>query len=258
MRTGKISKSICCSLMALLCFIASCDKDNREEEHMTGGDAIVIGMASHAHNLMAVVGEFVEGSYLQEMEIIPKGTIVASDMGISVITYDTLDSERVENYYSNTKLVPVVEFIPQTTMRDPIPEVEKALEEYENHINKTRTVLWRIQYRLEGVTTLSVTANKEYCGIAAGEELGGIFHIVRYAPPLVFSYDTYELDKRGQLCKDDIADRLVMKPLAQPCMTLMLKENAREAAEDITFTITMTLTNGKVLTATTPAVSIVK
>ena len=256
MRTSKISKSICCSLMALLCFIASCDKDNREEEHMTGGDAIVIGMASHAHNLMAVVGEFVEGSYLQEMEIIPKGTVVASDMGISVITYDTLDSERVENYYSNTKLVPVVEFIPQTTMRDPIPEVEKALEEYENHINKTRTVLRRIQYRLEGVATLSVTANKEYYGIAAGEELGGIFHIVRYAPPLVFSYDTYELDKREQLCEDDIADWLAMKPLAQPCMTLMLKENAREAAEDITLTITMTLTNGKVLTATTPAVSI--
>ena len=244
--------------MALSMGFTSCNKENREEHMTDGGDAIIMGMASHAHNLMAVVGEFIEGSYLQEMEIIPKGTVVASDMGISVITYDTLDSEIVEDYYNNTKLVPVVEFIPQTTMRDPITEVEKALEEYENHINKTRTVLRRIQYRLEGVATLSVTANKEYYGIAAGEELGGIFHIVRYAPPLVFSYDTYELDKREQLCEDDIADWLAMKPLAQPCMTLMLKENAREAAEDITFTITMTLTNGKVLTATTPAVSIVK
>ena len=247
------------SLMALLCFIASCDKENREEEHMTGGgDAIIMGMASHAHNLKAVVGEFVEGSYLQRMEIIPKGTVVACDMGISVITYDTLDSERVENYYSDTKLVPVVEFIPQTTMRDPIPEVEEALAEYESQLNKTRTVLYEIQYRLEGVTALSIVADKEYNGLAAGEELGDFFHIVRYAPPLVFSYDTYELDKREQLCEDDIADWLAMKPLAQPCMTLMLKENAREAAEDITFTITMTLTNGKVLTATTPAVSIVK
>ena len=244
--------------MALSMGFTSCNKENREEHMIGGGDAIIMGMASHAHNLKAVVGEFIEGSYLQEMEIIPEGTVVASDMGISVITYDTLDSEIVEDYYNNTELVSVVEFIPQTTMRDPIPEVEEALAEYESQLNKTRTVLYEIQYRLEGVATLSVTANKEYYGIAAGEELGGIFHIVRYAPPLVFSYDTYELDKRDQLCEDDIADWLAMKPLAQPCMTLMLKENAREAAEDITFTITMTLNNGKVLTATTPAVGIVK
>ena len=244
------------SLMALLCCIASCDKNNRDNEFMIGGEALVIGMASHAHNLMAVVGEFIEGSYLQEMEIIPKGTVVACDMGISVITYDTLDSEIVEDYYNNTELVSVVEFIPQTTMRDPIPEVEEALAEYESQLNKTRTVLYEIQYRLEGVTALSIVADKEYNGLAAGEELGDFFHIVRYAPPLVFNHDTYELDKREQLCEDDIADWLAMKPLAQPCMTLMLKENAREAAEDITFTITMTLTTGKVLTATTPTVSI--
>lgn len=246
------------SLMALLCFIASCDKDNREEEHMTGGDASVIGMASHAHNLKAVVGEFVEGRYLEEMAIVSEGTVVAHDMGISVITYDTLDSERVENYYSNTLLVPVDNFIPQATMRAPIPEVEEALVEYENHLNKTRTVLYRIQYRLEGVTALNIVADKEYNGLAAGEELGDFFHIVRYAPPLVFNHETYVLNLCQGLCNDEIADWLAMKPLAQPSMTLMLKEEAHCAASDIAFTITMTLTDGRVLTATTPVVNIVK
>ncbi len=246
------------SLMALLCFIASCDKDNREEEHMIGGgDAIIMGMASHAHNLKAVVGEFVEGSYLQEMDITYEGAVVACDMGISVITYDTLDSETVEDYYNNTKLVPAAEFIPQTTMRDPIPEVEEALKEYENQINKTRAVLYMTPYRLEGVTALSITADKEFNGIAAGKELTHCFHIVRYAPPLVLSYDTYELDERKALCADDIASWLAKKPLAQPCMTLMIKEESRSAVNDITFTIAMTLTDSRVLTATTPAVNII-
>lgn len=246
------------SLMALLCFIASCDKDNHEEEHMTGGDASVIGMASHAHNLKAVVGEFVEGRYLEEMAIVPEGTVVAHDMGISVITYDTLDSERVENYYSNTLLVPADNFIPQATMRDPIPEVEEALVEYENHLNKTRTVLYRIQYRLEGVTALSIVADKEYNGLAAGEELGDFFHIVRYAPSLVFNHETYVLNLRQGLCNDEIADWLAMKPLAQPGMTLMLKEESHCAVNDIAFTVTMTLTDGRVLTSTTPVVNIVE
>ena len=243
--------------MALFCFIASCDKENREEEHMIGGgDAIIMGMASHAHNLKAVVGEFVEGSYLQEMDITYEGAVVACDMGISVITYDTLDSEIVEDYYNNTKLVPAAEFIPQTTMRDPIPEVEEALKEYENQINKTRAVLYEIQYRLEGVTALSIVADKEYNGLAAGEELGDFFHIVRYAPPLVFNHETYVLNLRQGLCNDGISDWLSLNPLAQPSMTLMLKEEARCAVGDIAFTITMTLTDGRVLTATTPTVNI--
>ena len=245
------------SLMALLCFIASCDKENREEEHMIGGgDAIIMGMASHAHNLKAVVGEFVEGSYLQEMDITYEGAVVACDMGISVITYDTLDSEIVEDYYNNTKLVPAAEFIPQTTMRDPIPEVEEALAEYESQLNKTRAVLYEIQYRLEGVTALSIVADKEYNGLAAGEELGDFFHIVRYAPPLVFNHETYVLNLRQGLCNDGISDWLSLNPLAQPSMTLMLKEEARCAVGDIAFTITMTLTDGRVLTATTPTVNI--
>ena len=245
------------SLMALLCFIASCDKENREEEHMIGGgDAIIMGMASHAHNLKAVVGEFVEGSYLQEMDITYEGAVVACDMGISVITYDTLDSEIVEDYYNNTKLVPAAEFIPQTTMRDPIPEVEEALAEYESQLNKTRAVLYEIQYRLEGVTALSIVADKEYNGRAAGEELGDFFHIVRYAPPLVFNHETYVLNLRQGLCNDGISDWLSLNPLAQPSMTLMLKEEARCAVGDIAFTITMTLTDGRVLTATTPTVNI--
>ena len=82
------------------------------------------------------------------------------------------------------------------------------------------------------------------------------FHIVRYAPPLVLSYDTYELDERKALCADDIASWLAKKPLAQPCMTLMIKEEARCIANNIAFTIAMTLTDGRVLTATTPAVNI--
>ena len=90
----------------------------------------------------------------------------------------------------------------------------------------------------------------------AGTDITDSFVIRNFSPCLVFSYEDYSVHKGGAITRT-ISDWLSMKPLASPCILLRLKENSQEAVEDIAFTITMTLTNGKVLTTTTPKVSIV-
>lgn len=244
------------SLTAIACCIISCNRNN-EGEHLIGGrDVALLGMAAHAHDLLAMVGEVQRASC--EMTVVTDGDVSADKFALSVITCDSLDTEGVTKFYETPKKVPINESVSQSANRNPIPEVEKALVEYEDYINKTRTVLHSIQYRLEGVTAFSITADKEYAGRAVGGELGDYFQLVRYAPSIIFNYETYELSVYDEWRTDDIADWLAMKPLAQPGMTLMLKEEALCAASDIAFTITMTLTDGRVLKSTTPVVSIVE
>lgn len=58
--------------------------------------------------------------------------------------------------------------------------------------------------------------------------------------------------------KTSISEWLALRPLASPCILLCLTDEAMEAASNIAFTITMTLTNGKVLTDTTPTANLLK
>ena len=246
-------------LMAVACCLYSCNKseENQESGELLSGISF-LGMAAHAHNLIVLTGEISKEDSSDEMCLIEEGDILADKLALSVITYDSLDAECVESYCNEATDIPIGRYIFTTQKGELIPEVEEALREYSDSLNKTREVLYEVQYRNEGAVSFGITANKEYNGIPAGEELGGLFHIVRYAPPLIFNYETYALNHRRKWQTDNIADWLAMKPLAPPCMTLMIKEEARCSTEGIVFTVTMTLTNGKVLTATTPTVTIVQ
>lgn len=246
------TKSLFCLMAILWCFV-SCN-ENDVPNDIDGGRSYYYGFPCHAHNLLTVVSEIPFGSSGYDIEKVVGGEVKTAEFAISLITYDSLDVE-VPRFYEKTETHDVGFDVFQTVERDGLSGVETAIDTYNS---LTRTVLKMVQYRFEGVASLSIVATRDFNGIAAGKELTHCFHIVRYTPPFILSYDTYELSVYDEWRTDDIADWLAMKPLAQPGMTLMLKENAREAAEDITFTITMTLTNGKVLTATTPAISIVK
>ncbi|MBR5842629.1 MAG: hypothetical protein IKY64_08510 [Bacteroidaceae bacterium] len=239
-------------LMAILWCIVSCN-ENDVTNDIDGGSSYYYGFPCHAHNLLTVVSEIPFESSGYDIEKIVGGEVKTAEFAISLITYDSLDVE-VPRFYEETEAHDVGFWVFQTVERDGISEVEEAIDTYNS---RTRVVNTSIQYRFEGVDSLSIIATQDFNGIAAGKELAHCFHIVRYSPPFIFSYKTYELSVYDEWRTDDIADWLAMKPLAQPGMTLTLKEGAYCTANNIAFTVTMTLTNGKVLTATTPAVSIV-
>lgn len=147
-----------------------------------------------------------------------------------------------------------------------IPEVEQHIYEWAEKVDKedesswksnTRAMCYHFPYRLEGVTAFSVTANISFNGVEAGADIADCFIIEQFSPELVFNYEDYSV------CWDNghpitVSQWLSMKPLASPCMLLRLADKAQDAASDIAFTITMTLTDGKVLVATTPMVNIVE
>lgn len=232
---------------------SSCNKDN-DTPSIDGGWSGYYGFPCHAHNLLAIAGEVpsVSSSYTMEKPI--DGNVDATEFAITAITYDTLDATIVPQYYEEASSFDIGFGVIQNAVRDVVPEVEKAVDTY---VGKTRAIMSALQYRFEGVSSFSITASKEFNGIAAGKELTHCFHIVCYSPPFVFNYVTYELRVLDEWRKDNIADWLAMKPLAQPGMTLMIKEESLSAANDIAFTIAMTLTDGRVLTATTSSVNIV-
>lgn len=242
------------SIMAIFCCMVSCNKET--DTPSIDGGLSYYGFPCHAHNLLAIVGEITaESSDYSDYNVrkVVGGDVNTTECAISLITYDSLDAVIVPQYYEEASSFDIGFWVIQTAVRDVIPEIEEAVDTY---VSKTRTVMTAFQYRFEGVTALSITADKEFNGIAAGKELTHCFHIARYSPSFVFDYDTYDFSVLDGWRKDNIADWLAMKPLAQPGMTLMIKEEARSAANDIAFTITMTLTDGRVLTATTPAVDI--
>lgn len=241
------------SLMAIFCCMVSCNKDT-DTQSINGGWGGYYGFPCHAHNLLAIVGEIPVESSGYNVKKVVGGDVKTVEYAISLITYDSLDTVIVPQYYEEASSFDIGFWVIQNTVRDVIPEIEEAVDTY---VSKTRAIMSALQYRFEGVTALSITANKEFNGIAAGKELTHCFHIVRYSPPFVFNHDTYELSVLDEWRKDNIADWLAMKPLAQPGMTLMIKEEARCIANNIAFTIAMTLTDGRVLTATTPAVNII-
>ena len=147
-----------------------------------------------------------------------------------------------------------------------IKEVDKYILDLVNEKNKGNKSKWDTpwggsvydncygySYRLEGIIEFTITANMPIKGVGAGEEITQCFMIEEIDPKLVFSYDDYSpytISGRNI----SICDWLNMKPLAPPYMLLRLKDCTLEAVNDIAFTITMKLTNGRVLTATTPII----
>ena len=241
-------------LMAMACCFVSCNK-NEETPEVDGGWGGYYGFPCHAHNLLTIVGEIPSANTGNEIKKVIDGDVKNTELAITTITYDSLDATVVPQYYDEATTYDIGLGVIQMITRDANPKIEKVLDEYNS---KTRAIQTPLQYRFEGVTSFGITADKEFNGIAAGKELTHCFHIVRYSPSFVFNSETYELSVYDEWRTDDISSWLAMKPLAQPGMTLMLKEGAYCTVNDIAFTVTMTLTGGRVLRTTTPVVNIVE
>ena len=248
--------------LALLC---SCEIENHRESMFAEP------VPCHVEAIYANIGRISVNEKYNTPEVSDVvDNVEAEYFNISVLTFDSIigwDGERLEFYQGIGQGLISSEGI---YCEESIPEVEQHIHEWAEEQNEnsdpiwniswkssTRTMCYHFPYRLEGVTAFTITASKAFTGIEAGRDITNKFIIKQFSPSLVFSYDDYSVYEGGAITRT-VSEWLAMKPLASPCILLGLSENSREAVEDITFTITMTLTNGKVLTATTPTVSIVK
>lgn len=190
---------------------------------------------------------------------------VTTEWGISVFTYDSIvgwsgdESEFDFNFTSAG-----------TYCKESIPEVEQYihnLAEGRSEDSKpigdvswqaaTRISCLYFPYRLEGVTALTITANQPFNGVEAGRDITWCFVVKKITPELIFSYDDYSVYSLESGKYVSVTEWLALRPLAAPCMHLRLRDDVEAAVNDIAFTVTMTLTDGKVLTSTTRTINIV-
>ena len=240
-------------LLAMACSFISCDKDNSRV-------GIIVALSPcHVESIMAFAN--IDSTNTSGYRNVPGN--VEKELIISVFTYDSIigwtgdESEFYFNFESTGAYC-----------KESIPEVEQYINNlakggYENaepigYQATTRLSCYYYPYRLEGVTAFTITANHPFNGIEAGKDITQCFSIKEFIPDLIFSYDNYSAYSSTSNKNVTITEWLALRPLATPCMHLHLHEDIQLMVDNITFTITMTLTNGKVLTATTPAVSIVK
>ena len=248
--------------LALLC---SCEIENHRESMFAEP------VPCHVEAIYANIGRISVNEKYNTPEVSDVvDNVEAEYFNISVLTFDSIigwDGERLEFYQGIGQGLISSEGI---YCEESIPEVEQHIHEWAEEQNENSDPIWDVTwksstrlanynfpYRLEGVTSFVITANKTFNGVEAGRDITDWFVIRQFSPELVFSYDDYAVHQGGTIVRT-VSEWLAMKPLASPCILLRLTEGAREAADDIAFTIIMTLTNGKVLTATTPMVSIVK
>ena len=188
------------------------------------------------------------------------GGVEAEYFHISVLTFDSIIGWNGESLEFQTGIGQGRIASEGMYCEESIPEVEQHIYNWAGNVNNenrsswessTRTMCYHFPYRLEGVTVFTITANKPFNGVEADKDITECFIIEQFSPELVFNYEDYSV------CFDNaqsitVSQWLSMKPLASPCLLLRLTDKAQETASDIAFTITMTLTDGKVLTSTTP------
>jgi hypothetical protein len=170
-----------------------------------------------------------------ECELIQEGDVVQ----INVITSPLL---------SETNLPSSVESI---------PEIEEAILGYGKNASGSNDsslsdVLVIVHYCVDGISDFRITSNKEIFDIPSGQSLNQHFSIKEFYPKYVFSYADYSIVLDSSNPNLPISDWLQVSPMVQPCMSVVLKETLEEPIDNLTFTISMTLTNGEELTATTP------
>ena len=242
----------------------SCERTNIRE------DIFAVPKPCHVEAIYANIGRIsINEKYdtPEVSDVVDK--VEAEYFNISVLTFDSIigwDGERLEFYEGIGQGLISSEGI---YCEESIPEVERHIHKWAEEQNENSDPIWDVTwkssarlanynfpYRLEGVASFVITANKTFKGLEAGQDITDRFVIRQFSPGLVFSYDDYSVHQGGTI-KRTISEWLAMKPLASPCILLCLTEEAQEVADDIAFTITMTLTNGKVLTTTTPVVDII-
>lgn len=198
-------------------------------------------------------------------------SVEAEYFNISVLTFDSLIGWNGEDLGFRTGIGQGIIASEGTYCEESIPEVEQHIHNWVKEQNENSEPLWDVSwnthtrtncyhfpYRLEGVTALMITANQPFNGIEAGKDITKCFAIGQSSPSLIFSYDDYSVYTSVWGKKTSISEWLALRPLASPCILLCLTDEAMEAASNIAFTITMTLTNGKVLTDTTPTANLLK
>lgn len=140
---------------------------------------------------------------------------------------------------------------------EPIPEIEKTILGYGKSASRSSNhyaydVVIVVTYCVDGVSDFRITSNKELFDIPSGQSLNQYFSIKEFYPKFVFSYTDYSIVLDSSNPNLPISDWLQVSPLAQSSMSVVLKETLEEPIDDLTFTISMTLTNGEELTATIP------
>lgn len=255
-------KKLLCSLFTLL-YLFSCEITDQRE------DLFAEPVPCHVESVFTDIGKISTNEQYGTLEISDIARSVnAEHFYISVLTFDSIIGWSGEDLGFHTGIGQGIIASEGAYCKESIPEVEHhiynwAKERNENSKplwgvkwNNTRTICYHFPYRLEGITSFSVSANKFFNGIEAGKDITECFVIAHFSPELIFSYDdysTYSLEWNKTMT---ISEWLALRPLASPCMLLRLSEESQEAVEDIVFTITVKLINGKVLSSQTPTVNI--
>lgn len=241
------------TLMALLCLTA-CD---RNEDEVTFENTIAFPRPCHVEYILSKVGQM--SPNLKEWRMIDEieESVESKYFNISVLTLDSLEGWNDEDLEFSTSIGNG--FMPcGVYCEDSIPEVEQHIHNWAKERTKesaTRTILFNFPYRLEGITSLTITANQRFNGAEIGADITDNFIIRNFSPGLFFNYEDYTAYVGGERIIT-VSEWLALKPLASPCMVLRLNEGIQVKNEGVMFTITMKLTDGKVLTATTSAVNI--
>lgn len=232
-------------------------------------DTFAIPEPCHVESILTYVGQVNTDLHVWLVDDVD-GSVQSKYFNISVLTFDSIIGWTGNNIGFSTSVGQG--YIPSAGAycEESIPEVENHIHNWAKERTKesfkdglwpwrssTRTIGYNFPYRLEGVTRLTITANQRFNDIEKGEDLSDCFIIRNFSPQLFFSYNDYEAYTGGERVMT-ISEWLSLKPLASPCILLRLRDEIQVVAHDIIFSITMTLTNGKVLTSTTPVVNIVK
>lgn len=250
------------ALAASLCFV-SCERIINFE------NTFAIPEPCHVESVLTYVGQVNTDLYVWLIDDVDE-SVQSRYFNISVLTFDSIIGWTGENLGFSTGVGQGCILSAGAYCEESIPEVENHIHNWAEERTKesfkdelwpwrsnTRTIGYHFPYRLEGVTRFAITANQRFNGIEEGADLSDCFIIRNFSPKLFFSYDDYEAYTGGERIMT-IPEWLAMKPLASPCILLRLRDEIQVVANDIVFTVTMTLTNGKVLTSTTPVVNIVK
>jgi len=134
--------------------------------------------------------------------------------------------------------------------------LEQAYAQYYPEMNyeATRTLLFRLEYRTAGITDLKITADRSLFGEEPGTPLNSCFRIdpLSVEPDCQLSYDGYRLlsPPREPFATEDLDEWLTWKPLAPARMVVRFRDDRMPRGVDrVTFTLSMTTTAGKQLTA---------
>ncbi|MDR0961217.1 MAG: hypothetical protein LBM62_01460 [Mediterranea sp.] len=141
-----------------------------------------------------------------------------------------------------------------------IPSLEHQIERSYKRAARAKLPLDVMEYRLTGVSALTITANRSLFGEPVGTSLNNKIKIDDYRPPYIADYRSmgllYGFDDLPDL-PVTIDQWLALYPLAQPVMRLMFAEMPTQLPAVVRFTVTMVTSEGRGMGYTTPGIQII-